>query len=299
MLEKIKEVPFIDESSAVRLITENGKLVLERNDRVIWARETTALAVEDIDCYVEADKFFALFSNIKSLSQDTCLKVTLANGAYYELPFLTCKWETPAVPTEYEDSIFFKLDDLMLCTLKNLIKPELQCIYIDQEGAVSCDFISACVTSTVKSREAFLLPPEVQDLVNGTKCQVHFEGDKIFFKADNFEIITSKPTMSEDAWYDTLRQMVSDVSGFVKLGNLLEGLKRLAISNEYLSFEADRVVAGSNWEPFAFKAIQDRQYEIQRVLKISAFANEIAESNENLVLKNAECKFLISAMEEA
>ena len=67
MLEKIKEVPFIDESSAVRLITKDGKLILERTDRVIWASEATQLAVEGIDCYVEAEKFFSLLPDIKQV----------------------------------------------------------------------------------------------------------------------------------------------------------------------------------------------------------------------------------------
>ena len=42
MLEKIKSVPFIDESEAVKVISIDGKIVLERNDRVIWASEKTS-----------------------------------------------------------------------------------------------------------------------------------------------------------------------------------------------------------------------------------------------------------------
>ena len=63
MLEKIKEVPFIDESSAVKVFTRDGKIVLERTDRVVWGQETTTIESEGVSCYVEADKFFALIND--------------------------------------------------------------------------------------------------------------------------------------------------------------------------------------------------------------------------------------------
>ena len=63
MLEKIKEVPFIDESTAVKVTSdEEGKVVLERYDRVIWAREVWSLRepVHGLACYVEAAKLLSL-----------------------------------------------------------------------------------------------------------------------------------------------------------------------------------------------------------------------------------------------
>lgn len=298
MLEKIKEVPFIDESAAVKLISNEGKLFLERNDRVIWASEKTEVPANDINCYVEAEKFFALLPNIKTMTQGTCLEVELKNGAKYELPFLTVSWETQEMPTEYPNTITFKLADLMLCTLKNLVKPELQCIYIDEQGAVSCDFISACITDTVKSNVPFLLPPDIQTLVDGRLCKVAVDDAKIYVQAADFNIITTKPTIGQEPWWESLRAMLSGVQGFTKTEKLQEGLKRLVLFGDYIRFDGTRVVSGENFEPFNFKDLGTNDYEIERLNKILDTASEISEENSNLVLKNTTSKFLISAMPE-
>lgn len=305
MLEKIKEVPFIDESKAVKLITKDGKIVLERNDRVVWAYEKTALPAENIECYVEADKFFLLLSEIKSLTQDTCLHVELKNGARYELPFLSVAWESQVMtPTDNADSITFKLDDLVLCTLKNLVKPELQCVYIDDKGAVSCDFLSACINKSIKSSSPFLLPADVQDLVNGRLCKVSVTDDKLYFEANDFGIVTTKPTHTvevedEMPWWEGVRGLIADVSSYTDGAKLAEGLKRLATFADYVTFDGERANAGSNYEPFAFVDLSGRQYEIERLGRILSTANKVAEVGGNLVLGNDSSLFLLSPMEEA
>lgn len=298
MLEKIKVIPFVDESAAVKLCAHDGKLTLERNTRVLWAAERTALPVEGIDCYVEAEKFFALLPNIRQLTQDTCLNVALANGAKYQLPFLSVSWDEVNLPAMTSPPIDFKISDLMLCTLKNLVKPELQCIYIDEHGAVSCDFISACISTAVKSEEPFLLPPDVQELISGTRCQVQIDTDKIYIAGPTFRIVTSKPTLSEDAWWESLRAMLDGAEEFTKAAQLQEGLKRLAIFADFVSFEADKVLAGTNFEPFSFKRIPEKQYGIEHLRRILDTATDIGEKDGNLVLKNATNKFLIAPMEE-
>ena len=301
MLETIKEIPFIDESSAVRVLaTDSGKIVLERNDRVIWAREQTALESPNIDCYVEADKFFTLLPEIKSLVQSTCLEVTLKNGARYELPFLEVSWETQEMPENYSDSITFKLSDLVLCTLNNLIRPELQCIYIDQDGAVSCDFVSACISNDVKASKAFLLPPDVQALVDGRLCKVEVTEDKIFIKSSDFEIITSKPAMEEgDEWYNDLRAIISGATSFKTAEALTESLKRLAMFADHIKFDGEKVIAGENYEPFAFEDLAGAQYEIEKVAKVASIAGQITAKDGNLIFKNDKSTFVVSPMEEA
>ena len=299
MLERIKSVPFIDESEAVKVKSVDGKITLQRTDRVIWACEKTAIEAEGIDCYVEAEKFFALIDEIKSLAQTTCLEVTLKNGAKYELPFLDVSWEAQEMPTEYEDTITFKLTDLILCTLKNLIKPELQCIWIDQNGAVSCDFISACVTSTVRASRGFLLPPDVQELVDGRICKVKVTEDKIFIAASDFDIVTSRPTEGEDQWYQTIRSMTEGANGFTSSEALSIGLKRLVMFADYVMFDGTKATAGSNYEPFAFRNLENNQYEIERLSRILSTAKSITEQGGNLVMKNDSCMFLLSPMEEA
>lgn len=299
MLEKIKEVPFIDESAAVKVVSDRGKVRLERNDRVVWASEKTSLEAEGINCYVEAQKFLALLPEIKALSQGTCLEVELKNGAKYELPFLTVEWESQVMPTEYSDNINFSISNLILCTLKNLIKPELQCIWIDEHGAVSCDFISACVSEDVKATRGFLLPPEIQELVNGRTCKVEVTDDKIFILAQDFEIITSRPTVTDDEWYSSLREMVEGAEGFKPASKLLDGLKRLAMFGEYVSFNGTVAMSGTNFEPFDFEDLQGNRYEIERLSRVLAAASSMTVSGGNLVLKEGGSLFLISPMEDA
>ena len=299
MLEKIKSVPFIDESEAVKVISIDGKIVLERNDRVIWASEKTGLEAHNISCYVEADKFFALLPEIKSLEQGNCLKVTLKNNAVYELPYLDVSWEPVEMPEEYSNTITFKLADLMLCTLNNLIKPELQCIWIDEHGAVSCDFVSACISKSVKASKGFLLPPDVQPLVDGRVCKVEVTDGRIYILASDFAIATSRPTEGDDKWYEQLRGMLDGASEFTQGESLAEGLKRLALFADYITFDGDKALAGSNFEPFIFKDLNGAQYEIEKVSRIMSTASSIGEKDGNLIFKNESSMFLVSPQEEA
>lgn len=299
MLEKIKEIPLIDQSRAVKLLTANGKLLMERNDRVIWAAELTKLEVEDINCYVEADKFFNLLPDIQTLKQTTCLEITLKNGARYELPFMQVEWESEEMPENYSDSITFKLDDLMLCTLKNLVKPELQCIYIDEQGAVSCDFVSACLSNQVRSQHQILLPPDVQELVNGRQCLVQIENGKMYFKAPDFFIATAVPQIGEDRWWEDLRAMIPQQIEGKPVASLINSLKRLQLFGDYVTFSNNRVNAGENYEPFEFvEEVSTNNFEIERLNKILTTAVKIDRVNENLMFGNETSRFLLSPMEE-
>lgn len=302
MLEKIKEVPFIDESSAVKVMSSRlgTTLLLERTDKVVWGKERIPLVSTGIDCYVEADKFYSLLPEIESLSQDTCLVITLKNGAKYELPFLPVSWEPQEMPETYEANILFKLDDLMLCTLSNLIKPDLQCIWVDSQGAVSCDFVSACVSNSIKSEKGFLIPPDVQQLINGKQCDVSVDevGKHIYFEGEDFVLATTMPEIV-DEWWTTLREMLAADVSYIPVANLDVSLKRLKMFGDYVSFEGDKVVSNTNFEPFQFKDITGKKYEIEKILKLLDSVGSIAENGGNLNFKNDKSIFMVSPMEEA
>lgn len=299
MLEKIKSIPFVDESAAVKVFSMNGKIILERTDKVIWAQELSPLKSDDhIMCYVEAKPFFILLDEIKEIKQTTCLEITLKNGAKYELPFMDVTWESLEMPEEYHDRIQFKISDLMLTTLRNLIKPELQCIWIDNIGAVSCDIISACISDQVKSTHPFLLPLDVQELVSGKTADVNCEGDMLYIVGNDFSIAIMKPE-NEDAWYNDLRAMVDATATFVPVMTLVDSLKRLTLFDDCITFDGTKVHAGSNHEPFNFVDTGNKPYAIEKVSKILAVTTGMAEHEGNLILRNEGSMFLISAMEEA
>ena len=150
---------------------------------------------EGINCYVEAKPFFALFDEIALLKQTTCLEVKLKNGAEYELPFMNVAWDTVEMPDEYHDRILFKISDLMLTTLRNLIKPELQCIWIDERGEYRQTSL-ACISKEVKSKQS--VPTlDVQELVVGGVVMLMRLG-YAHVRGSDFNIAVMKP-INEDA----------------------------------------------------------------------------------------------------
>lgn len=310
MLEKMKEIPFIDESAAVKLTSnEDGSVSLERNDRVVWAKEICRFRQNPtgISCYVEASKFFALIDEIDTLEQTTCLIVKLKNRAKYELPFLDVSWEQPSdLPEIFDGQIDFDLSDLMISTLKNLVKPELQCILIDPAGAVSCDFVTACFSRKLRFPVRFLLPADLQPLVDGKHCSVSIT-DKIYIRANGIEIVTAAPTIEDMEMWETLRGMVAESPEATFDGSqLLESLKRLQLFGDYVSFDGERVKSGANFEPFPFPPFDDNAggaaenlYEIEKLMKILSTAKAVSESHCNVVLSNDSSTFLVSPLEDA
>ena len=214
------------------------------------------------------------------------------------MPFIPVERATEEMPEEYSQSILFDIDDLMVCTLTNLIRPELQCIYIDSKGAVTCDFVTACINKTLKSDEPFLLPPEVQQLVKDITCQVQMEGEHICFRASNFDIKIAKPTLSEEPWWEDLRAMVEDVERFQPIGKLQQSVARLNMFGDYIQFTGDKVIADTSYEPFAFTNLGEKRYEIMGLSKILPVVTHIANNESVLVFKNLKSKFLVSAGEE-
>jgi hypothetical protein len=301
MLEKIKEIPFIDESRAVKVKVLGGKLTIERTDKVVWGQEVFDRPTwpDVADCYVEEDKFFALFEQIAVLRNvGPHLEVTLMNGAKYELPFLEVSWNAQQMPEQYDQTITFRLADLMICTLANLIKPEFQCIRIDDKGAVSCDFVSSCVSKSMIAQKPFMLPPELQPLVDARLCSVKVTDTKIFVKANDFSLVTTCPTTSGDAWWEQLRAMIPEGLNFVEFSP--DALKRLMMFGDYIEFKDGKVLCGSNFEPFpSFEPLPGRKYEADKILRIMSTATKIASYEGNLILKNDSAMFLVSPVDEA
>lgn len=309
MLERMKEIPFINESAAVKVVSDaNGGVLLERNDKVVWAQERCRFPGNSagISCYVEADKFFALFGEIHSLEQTTCLIVTLKNGAKYELPFLDVSWEPVEMPELFDGTIDFRLSDLSISTLKNLVKPELQCIYIDPDGAISCDFMTACFSKAISFPKPFLLPADIQLLVDGELCQVLVD-DKLYIKASGagFCAVTAAPVIEDQGMWDSLRGMLPDEGSgevlpwSVTVERLLCSLKRLQMFGDYAQFDGARVCSGANFEPYEFSDLGQNSYEIEKLMKILSIAKRVAEKDGNIVIQNNESTFLVSPMEDA
>lgn len=299
MIEKIKPIPFIDESNAVKLTSLGGKLVLERTDRVLWAREKTQVDYVGQDCYVEASKFFVLLPEIKTLVVGTCLEVVLKNNAKYSLPFLEVQWESRVMPEGTPQVIRYDIEPLIVSTLSNLIKPELQCIYIDNQGAVSCDFISACFSPQLKSDIPFLLPADVQKLVLGDTCKTVVTDSQVGFMTDQYEIIVSVVLLGEDRWWEQLRDMMKGVSEFYSTTGLDSVMKRMALFVDYVSFDGSSVCGGTNKEPYQFHSLEGKIYEVSKLSALLDYVKEMTVANDALVLKGEKVSYMLSPLEEA
>ena len=107
------------------------------------------------------------------------------------------------------------------------------------------------------------------------------------------------PTEDDDKWYEQLRGMLDGASEFTQGESLAEGLKRLALFADYITFDGEKALAGSNFEPFTFKDLNGAQYEIEKVSKIMSTAPKIGEKDGNLIFKNESSMFLVSPQEEA
>lgn len=145
MLELMRELGFIPQSRAIKLYNDDeGKAVGERYDKVTYLSEqlnitlTTSQAI-----YVESGRFLSLLPFIQSAeSEDNYLLVTLKNSAEYKLPYVEVEFDVINFGEDSDRilSVTHSLDILKKTTLKNLVKPEMRCIYVDDKGAVSLIF---------------------------------------------------------------------------------------------------------------------------------------------------------------
>ncbi len=142
------------------------------------------------------------------------------------------------------------------------------------------------------------MPPELQPLVDGRLCKIKVTDEKIYVKATDFDLVTTCPTTGEDAWWEQLREMISDSLTFVDWSS--DALKRLMLFGDYVEFKDGKVYCGSNFEPFtSFESIPGRKYEADKLLRVMSTATKIAVFNDNLILKNDSSLFLISPIDEA
>ena len=137
MIEQIRAIPFIAESEAVKLLPDRR---VERYTRILQASEflPSQLTLScDRPVYVEAKKFFALLAATSTVSAEpTCLTVGLQNGAVYRLPFMDVQWDDMRPrPSGAPRSVETDIMGLSTCILGNNMRPELQCIYMDAQGA--------------------------------------------------------------------------------------------------------------------------------------------------------------------
>ena len=315
MLELMKELGFIPESRVVKLYKLDGKVVGERYDKVTYLREVLPdldLTVDE-PVYVESGMFFPLIPFIQSATaRDNYLQVILRNGAEYKFPYIEIEFSRPEVPDiapsiEIEGEI--DLSILKKTALQNLVKPEMRCIYVDRNGAVSCNFLQGTVDRSLKSQNPILLPPDLIDYMqSGERGMICTIGDLLFYTNRSTKWIwapKSELEQSEDGevpWYKSIYEQ----SNAAELQNLLsdipagieDSLKRLQFFGAEAIFYADKIMTGENFEPVAIPSAVGGIYTLEEVISVIPFAKQIAFFNSAMYLKNGDVTILVSEKEE-
>lgn len=315
MLELMKELGFIPESRVVKLYKLNGKVVGERYDKVTYLREVLPdldLTVEE-PVYVESGRFLPLISFIRSATaRDNYLQVILRNGAEYKFPYIEIEFSRPEVP-DIAPSIQIEgeidLSILKKTALQNLVKPQMRCIYVDRNGAVSCNFLQGTVDKGLKSQNPILLPPDLIDYMqSGERGMICTIGDLLFYTNHSTKWIwapKSELEQSEDEgapWYKSIYEQ----SDAAELQNLLsdipagieDSLKRLQFFGTEAVFYADKIMTGENFEPVAIPSAVGGVYTLEEVVSVIPFAKKIAFFNNAMYLKNGNVTILVSEKEE-
>ena len=299
LTDKMKEVQLVAESKLLKI--DPTASTFSRYDKTVFIIEPAPSSIKlsgmEIK-YVEAAKFFSLLPDAKivELTTDYC-HIILSNGAEYKLPYFDLTWEDQVAELPEQPTAKIKLaaGRLSSATLKNLANPMLQCIYIDEATAVSCNSMVACIDGTVTSRTPLILPPDIISIIEGAESNLYLIDDNYVLAIGDSKLFVPVPELDYSETAEVLRSALPEGIERYPVGALLESLKRLSNSHDFVSFQADRVIADDDYEPFDFpRANPNYQYNIQNLLSTVGQAKTIAQSDYALLLYGDQFLFMIS-----
>ena len=302
--DKLREVQLVAESKVLKI--DAKEQYFSRFDKTVYMEEPipdtiTLTSERDEDKsigYVEASKFFALFGEAKQvvLKNDYCF-ITLKNGAEYKLPYFDIFWDRKQYDVEGASSVKLKLaaGRLSSATLKNLANPMLQCIYVDEATAVSCNSMVACIDGTVHSSTPLILPPDIISIIEGSETEIFVAQGAYVIKLGSGIICVPIPELDYKDTADTLRDNIPENIKTFPVKSLADSLKRLSASHEYVVFTGDKVKADEDFEPFEFPtANPEYMYNIQNLLSIIGQTQNIAQGDYPLFLYGDKFLFMVS-----
>lgn len=301
LVDKMKEVQLVAESKALKI--DPIRRIFSRFDKTVYIEEPISqdiLVKGDKIVYIEASKFFALLQMIKSISiEENCCLLVLTNNAEYSLPFLTLVWEEQSFnKDEATVSVPIKMaaGRLSSATLKNLANPMLQCVYIDEVTAVSCNSEVACIDGNVVSTTPLILPPDVLDLVEGKETTINIVGDNYVMQIGEAFVFVPIPQLDYAETAKTLRSRLPEGAAKYPVGTLVDSLKRLSTFGDYVVFDGEKVLCGVDYEPFTFPtAVKEYQYNIQFLLTVLPQVRTITQIEGVMLAYGDQFLFMISA----
>lgn len=310
MLESMKVLGFIPESKAIKLYKNaDGKVVGERYDKVTYLREFLNFTLEgEGGCYVEAESFLSLLPFIsRATIKENYLEVVLKNGAEYKFPYMEVEFGAPKIePPTLEIKGEIDFSTLKKTALQNLVKPEMRCIYVDNNGAVSCNFLQGTVDRGIISRSPVLLPPDLVDYIPAGHVEIYKGGDMLFYTDTESKFIWSPAgdfmESDEAPWYNSIYEQAMGAQAMefspVQEG-MEESLKRLSLFGKEAVFNSTKVVVGNSYEPVSIPSARGQVFDLEEVIPVISSAKEMVLSEDGtMFLKNGEVTILVSAKEE-
>jgi hypothetical protein len=202
-------------------------------------------------------------------------------------------------PTTDATQVSANIAGLHACILPNNMKPELQCIYMDATGAVTCDTISACINPNIKHADPILMLPDIQAMLQGKPFTVKASDDLLHLAGDKVAIQIMSPAEKGDDW-PSLRQLAETPTSPVPKGAMEESLKRLAQFGELAKFRDSRIYVGTNYEPFTADWDSGNvEFKIAAIQKLLPFGQTIALAGTNIHIYAADGAQYIVSGEEA
>lgn len=321
MLETMKELGFIPESRAIKLYVNDSSVAIgERYDRVTYLRETLPIRLQVSEpVYVESGRFLSLLPYISTAeARDNYLEVKLRNGAIYKLPYLDIEFDRPQLSEEEPTIVLQGVLDFTAVkktVLKNLVKPEMRCIYVDDKGAVSCNFLQGTTDLNLRSSVQglkFLLPPDLVDYMDTAEPgMIAIIGSHLFYMStgdSQHKKWIWAPTAQfdevaegEQAWYDSIFAMTQsiDESSLCAMPEGIEdALKRLASFSDTVEFTPDKIISGDNFEPLGVPTANGEKFSIEDVSSVVAPSAGIGIYDGVLYMRKNNVTVLVSQKEE-
>lgn len=309
MLELMKVLGFIPESKAVKVYKYQEKVFGERYDKVTYLREALNINLEgDGACYVEAESFLSLLPFIqRAVMKENYLDVFLKNEAEYKIPYMEVEFDVPKMdPPTLEITGDLDFTVLKKTALQNLVKPEMRCIYVDGNGAVSCNFLQGTVDKNIVSlQDELLLPPDLVDYIPTGHGEIYKGGDMLFYTdAENRFIWSPSGDFSgdeEEPWYKSIYNQAVEVEGDTYSpiqDGFEESLKRLALFGKEAVFNSTKVEVGNSFEPVSIPTASGQVFDLEEVTPIISCGKEILFKRDAMFLRNDKITILVSAKEQ-
>lgn len=257
MIEKLKLEPYIKESLVTHLYEKDGALIAERYDTVYWAQDSflNVGCSKDLNCYVDAKIFNTLSSSIKEVcAKDKVLKLTLFNGAKYDLDMVEGSLPTFEFP-ELPNKSVFNFGGVEKAVSNSPLQKELNTVFADELGIVASNSIVGAVSGTTfKCSEAIAIPEGLHNMLNGEEIEWGIVDNKIYLKFSCYKIVVALsklPNTPDMAWWTAVRSVFTELPDFVSVSGLKSSVSRLSNFGTNVYIKDNKLeVNAEHWEPF-------------------------------------------------